>query len=723
MAIDEIRFDNSQFNVVNPYNFVPLGSTPARARYQAGQRGKLTGYLDLNLVNTTPVIIPDASRKEPDGQIRDHYYYPFFKVDGKPIIPGSELRGLIRSVYETLTNSCLPLTPDKANLVQRIPDIAAFKLHGILRCEPGADGEMIWTLYKANGSYLKIDRAAIPSDRPVGVRGGRYHIRGTTFKDGQRVWYTKNDHGEITNIYESKPATSDTTTCGILQVNYPVIGGSLKHYKVWVLDAARERIAEGNDLYDALYAELSESVENAIGDKVTESSFTGEKWNTLISKAERKVSNLAPFDLCHTLVQAKKEGGDIPVWYRRIGNAQNSTVFISPAAIGRVYLRTNWDKVFGEWAACSSRESLCPACSLFGTVTDGKGVRGRVRVTDAIPNCDITDGDFGKRILGILGTPKPTSYDFYLKKPNTVRNTAYWNYSFYYNPFATNEDRTLGDYLLYDAHIRGRKYYWHHKPADCNAEKSRLNATMEYLRPDKSFCFRLYFDGISEDELSVLKYALTLGENMQSGVYQHAIGHGKPFGYGSIKISIRNTVIRKLALEDGHIGYELSKSPKEEELIIPMPSGINESIADDLLCISRTDIDWASMGVDVTYPKKDGEIFKWFANNHNSKFGGIPLPTISEIGTKISPIEAMAPDNQAETPVVTYPDPLKYFPNTKAKVRTRISNEPAKKQVLYMLDKGVQGLLEGAAKVTRDPKEVKIIRWDEVRNAYIVKLL
>ena len=95
-------------NVVNPYNFVPLEHAPSRTALDAYYTGKLlTGRLDYTLTTDTPLLIPDSAKVVKDEKI-DHKRYPFFRLpDGTPAIPGSEMRGAMRAVYEAVTNSAL----------------------------------------------------------------------------------------------------------------------------------------------------------------------------------------------------------------------------------------------------------------------------------------------------------------------------------------------------------------------------------------------------------------------------------------------------------------------------------------------------------------------------------------------------------------------------------------------------------------------------------------
>ena len=77
-----------------------------------------------------------------DTGLAEHKETKFFKIDGKPVIPGSEIRGVIRSAYEALSNSCLSVNNNNI-LSARSSDV---RTPGIIRYE---NRDNKWHLYKA----------------------------------------------------------------------------------------------------------------------------------------------------------------------------------------------------------------------------------------------------------------------------------------------------------------------------------------------------------------------------------------------------------------------------------------------------------------------------------------------------------------------------------------------------------------------------------------------
>jgi CRISPR/Cas system CSM-associated protein Csm3 (group 7 of RAMP superfamily) len=97
---------------MNPYQFVPLGPpaqrSPARTHESFGQSLQ-AGTLLCRLKTLTAFFIA-ASHERTESN--EHPKLQFLREHGAPIIPGSSLKGVIRSVAEALSGSCLVLAGD-----------------------------------------------------------------------------------------------------------------------------------------------------------------------------------------------------------------------------------------------------------------------------------------------------------------------------------------------------------------------------------------------------------------------------------------------------------------------------------------------------------------------------------------------------------------------------------------------------------------------------------
>lgn len=576
-------------NVVNPYSFVPLGTAPVRTSLDACYTGPLlTGRLDYTLTTDTPLLIPDTAKTVQDEQVEDHKRYPFFRLpDGTPTIPGSELRGAMRGVYEAVTNSCLSVLLDSTEepFSQRLPSANGFKDHGLLGIDPET-GE--WVLYAADVvDYLKLSE-------------GR---DGSLMRNGWLNWYGHEYHsGQHTRLRPDGPS-------GWLQFNRPITLYK-KNYHVRLLapKAGRPVIFRWQD--DTPYRALS---------------------NILKKSADNDPRSAAHGDLLAALERVHNgdpaQGGLVPVWYLLADDNGTPRCYLSGASIGRVMQGRSWAEIMGNYAPCADTDALCPGCALFGTVK-GKGTSGRVRFTDAEAS---QYESLGNKTLPILSGPKPSAYEFYLEKPKSTYETSigFWNYDFCsleetkYSPDGTKQ--TIKKFRVYTPQPRGRKFYWHSAPRTEN-ERSNQNATLEAMKG--TFKGSVYFDRITRAQLEELAFVLTLGENTPASPRLHKIGHGKPVGYGSCKITLTGGELRTLAQQDGTLCYTTEPLPLDSLLAAHGRIDTDSTSVKSLLKIADKR---STQSKTVEYPSakdKNGndKIFNWFSQNRKHAKSLVTLP-------------------------------------------------------------------------------------------------
>ena len=126
---------------VNPYNFIPLGEEKSIYQHPETKEELFTGEISYSILTKTPLFIPDTNNVKilkvfsEDGKEGEHKIYKFFSYgDGTPVIPGSEMRGMLRTNFEILTNSCLSALDSDIQLSKRTNEV--FK-PGLLKKENG----------------------------------------------------------------------------------------------------------------------------------------------------------------------------------------------------------------------------------------------------------------------------------------------------------------------------------------------------------------------------------------------------------------------------------------------------------------------------------------------------------------------------------------------------------------------------------------------------------
>ncbi|MCL0065554.1 TIGR03986 family CRISPR-associated RAMP protein [Dehalococcoidia bacterium] len=222
-----------------------------------------------------------------------------------------------------------------------------------------------------------------------------------------------------------------------------------------------------------------------------------------------------------------------------------------------------------------ANNKLCPASRLFGWTPEDDSqqgeekfpVAGRVRV--GVAWSDKTLNDTRLLPLQILGSPKPEYYPFYLRPQD--RDKASTHPAYYATP-----DQADGWWHT-PGLLRGRKFYLHHPDAvnenptvACNsiqitpemvseeiAKKQRSgeqiraedlrsyqNATAAVLPPGAEFKGYVEFDSLSDDELGLLLWAISLTDSPQEGRDEraHKLGMGRPTGMGSVRLKIDSIV-------------------------------------------------------------------------------------------------------------------------------------------------------------------------------------
>ena len=463
------------------------------------------------MIAKTPLCFPDsAMMKKKD----EHPFYPFFSIDGEWMIPGSSIRGPIRSLYEALTSSCFSTLAENYSITNRTTPRNVF-LPGILIKEQSG-----WVLYKAK-RYSLYEKSEKDGNERVIIIGEKI------FHYGDAINYKTNG-----NKVESHSITSaDYENAN----GYLYVGEPFSRKKA---ESVFARIPVGNEvgIFEKVDSE-KEDIEKALNNLCdTVEIYQNESINKNLKK-----------DHCgYRGFKKAKSNGVLPIWYK----VENGRLYLSMAAIGRkaytttvndmLKVRDNNQEIKIDYNPCKEREKACPACQLFG-MANNMAMGGKVRFSDA--KCKYGEIDKGV-ILKELGSPRPGYYPFYSLRGEEFDKKG--------------------------AMIAGRKFYWHNAMAkDCkdpykDTESTGRNATMDLMKTGARFTFDVYYNDVNDNQLSALKWVLTLGGNDENHAGCHKIGHGKPLGLGSSKIVITGIEERTI-INNYYCLQSLSKEDIEVE--------------------------------------------------------------------------------------------------------------------------------------------------------------
>ena len=559
---------------VNPYNFI---SFPDKKAKKYDDKDEHTGVIEYTVTTKSPIFIPNSStdkffeESENHKDRKDHKSYDFFSytdLSGKekeernkyrePVIPGSEMRGVVRSVYEALTDSCMGVLNEDEYPVKRSP--AQFNAGLIYR-----DKDKKYSLIKA--TTYKLDK----------------NNKSESLKDGDKIFYI--------NKYEWSHERGG-------KIGYVIkwgMGVNKKNYHVFV---------SNNQLItkDMSKEDMQLKINTIIDSYLEQPAL----------KDENKKAYENYKEAINKFFTGNSEGY-FPVNYSQI----KGLLYLAPAVFSKEVSTRNLKQLAGEFAPCEKGD-CCPACDLFGYISEDGSKSSKIRFSDLSVILNNTPGMsdeekikelFGKKItLQTLGGPKLGNVDFYLKKPE---GASFWTYDYYVKN---------GKIIKEQAKLRGRKFYWHWHSENVSkksAEPTNLNKTIRPVREGFSFSGKLYFEGISQKQLNQLIWILNCGTE-KLGL---KIGGAKPLGYGSVSCKVDKVTERVIELNGEEISYETK--PVKFEVNYDKVE-FSKNVKAEFYAIAG--LDSIEKDIEITYPKeisqRGAEIekgYKWFVNNHGGK--------------------------------------------------------------------------------------------------------
>ncbi|MBR5315365.1 MAG: TIGR03986 family CRISPR-associated RAMP protein, partial [Firmicutes bacterium] len=591
----KFTYKQSKETFINPYSFVEVDFAEPVERETIEraweEENRLTGAISCSIYTKTPMVILDTATKE-KKEYKDKFgnskwhpvYHTLTTPDGTYMIPGASIRGMVRNVYETLTDSCFATIREEDALTMRGASAHPFSPALLIKEKDG------WCLYKAE-RYSFVAKVNKKKPKPV-----QYKV----FMDAARK--------ERCIEVDGKKVYSGERVKLVPKTNSRVKKVETLHY----MDAK----SQGNDylvLGEDFSQKFSESVfrkgekatlkERVIDNKTLMEAMKGLEKSIAVYRNPAINRNLKQDGKWYASYDRMKKNGVIPVWYDE--KSYNGKLYLSMAAVGRMSYHNTMSNLVGDKAPCTHRENMCPACRLFGMAKKNGNVGSRIRFSDALAN-DVSV--LPLQPLEELGAPRTS-----------------------YLPFYTEGGV---DYDRNNVTIRGRKFYWHTgkdewKEINKNVEKeiaadpgkAERTATVTPIetKDGKPFTFKIYFENISKKELQQLVYSLNFHENDKDGKLCYKIGHAKPLGFGSVKLVVDDVVTRSFSEEKGYQTESILAECLQE---VPFKEDGNRTIQ-SLLAICDFD---AVDGSKVRYPyisnpnhlqggPNDLASHKWFGEN------------------------------------------------------------------------------------------------------------
>lgn len=547
---------------INPYNFISLLDKPERQKETEGK--KITGSITYTLRTKSDLFIPNTSSSKAfaytpdkkDDPRKEHSLYDFFSYEildenktydnqfFEPVIPGSEVRGMIRSIYETLTNSCLSVLDGEKRIGKRT--VEHFKPAVLKR-----EGGKIY-LYDAYDKDTRRTCDAILRNRKD---FSEKKFQTCSIPDGTKVYFTKSRPQKFfikPDVIEISAEEKGTSANGF-QIGYLLKGNkgpdiaSNGNSKCAPKDGKRcvmlqEKKCRGKTQGDAEHCFLAEKhcahvfyiPDHGKGVMLNEASIETLKI-VLEQYLKEDPDSYKEYAASHDRFMKNKADG-LPVYYSKLDGTDY--VMLSPACITREVYQNTVNTLVDTYKKCNSKtRELCPACQLFGIVNSNIVQGSKIRFTDLTPSKKAADNKeyYNAKLMTLepLAVPHPENTEFYLKKPvDPDGEVWFWTYDYY------TVIKSDGQVIVksYQPEISGRKFYWNNLTEIKGCEKkTALNRTVRTVRPGVEFTGKVYFDEISEKQLNQLLFILMYTSDGRHG---YKLGTGKPLGLGSIELRV-----------------------------------------------------------------------------------------------------------------------------------------------------------------------------------------
>ncbi len=631
------NYKKSEQTFINPYNFV--SSDWNKTDRKSVEKGEKSGVLHCRLQTITPLAIPSFRER-----INDHNYYDFMRnTNGVPMIPGSSLRGAVRSVYEALTDSCYS-TSKKDQIITKRASMQEIGKPGLLI----RDNNGKWALYNAKRYLVVIsDKEYAPLSK---IENAKKYSRDELHEIGQGAHVSFDIVGKHISIKKKKINGKEITE----EIEIGDVVNNLKEVK--------DLVKKPNKQHGYLcIGEVPPQDKNG-------KPQTNKHFESVFEKTNKTINGLQECDIEKGIESIRKlldlyndpavnhnasenhtfykgvsdciKRGIVPIWFRM----DEQKLKLSLAAIGRIKYENDIGKLLGNKRKCRDRKCLCAACRLFGMIGEEKekdsreeemggpekAIGGRVRFTDAV-------------LLGDVKKDTIIQNDTDIEKDTIIQNVTLKELGtprLSYIPFYANKkDGTTADsYDEKDIVLKGRKFYWHDLSdniyrAPCVEdvpEKTKRNATMDLVNKGRYFSFDVYYDCLTESELEELIWVLSLGDNNDGSTKCYKIGHGKPIGLGSAKIVIKSNLQRTYNNENGY-QVEETENPAPKDLF---KSSLREEldIILDIKAVEKENVSYPYI-VDAIPNDNDTAPHQWFSQNRQSKKNNLdqPLPTIKQV--------------------------------------------------------------------------------------------
>ncbi|NJL99417.1 MAG: TIGR03986 family CRISPR-associated RAMP protein, partial [Synechococcaceae cyanobacterium SM2_3_2] len=417
----------------NPYNFIPAPprnvEDPHLGDHHPVGHGSyhldhFSGRIEVTLKTITPLLIPDAATAT--EIVTDHKLFDVrMGSDGKPYLPPTSIKGILRSAYEAVTNSRLAIFESHEDrLAYRMPA----KLGPIpARVELNNKGELclrVMTDSSIIGNAAKLPRYASsdkPPDKGESTAALRYKDASKELpQHGDHVWVqvTKSKVSQIIRWTKQQPTGSGWKE-GWVCITGANIRGK-KNERVFVVNNNNQLIKVTDEIR-SLWEELIKNYQSTHEKDLEIRKKNNQNPNEYLGHEPGKTAWSR-----HIYVKSESKLVEGTLCYVELSGTKVSAV--QPVTISRRLYKNAPSELLDESLKPATRiDDLSPADRVFGWVRQDKqdnksqyskrgAYKGNLRISPAIcTTLDPVELPFGDNgfPLAILGQPKPEQFRFY----------------------------------------------------------------------------------------------------------------------------------------------------------------------------------------------------------------------------------------------------------------------------------------------------------------------
>ena len=427
-----------------PYNFVPLHKKVVEAQnipeFDKYHKDRYSGYIELSITTKTPIYIR-----------RDKEEHDFFSIkNGSPIIPGSSLRGMVRTLVEIVSFGKFSFVDSKRRLYYRdvagrsdstLKYIYSYKIRkdkikaGYLIYDKGT-----YKIIPAEYDRFRDQDASNPSKQfTIEIHNNDYRVRSGYIKGKKKNWIVKHVNSSVNKIELDKADIENYKSD--VNRNIPKYYDILKMAKDKKLMLPNNKIVELPNGVPVFYVE-----------------YTDKEGKKRIAFGHTGFFRL-PYEL--TI------GDHIPEELK----SEDKTDFA--------------EAIFGKESKWASRV-------FFEDAFLGEG-QNDVFMNETSPK--------------ILASPKPTAFQLYLEQPNEEntysRNLKHWD----------DKDALIRGHKLYwhrdTPDNPTDKYSWN----EGEAKNDTQHTIIKPIKRNIKFKSRIRFENLTKEELGALLFVLDLPQN------------------------------------------------------------------------------------------------------------------------------------------------------------------------------------------------------------------